>query len=159
MATTVPWLTVDQHVELARVAMRVGQLEWNLLCAIADILHQSPEEAEAVLEGLQNDKLIKEARKQLVEVFPEEVSKIDRLFGEIYAVRKQRHEMLHWIWGNPHEEGLSIYFKGTPGKEEEIKYARAEDIAKVADDAQRLTKAVLIWRQAIFDKLNRSKKA
>jgi hypothetical protein len=159
LAKTVPWLTADQHIELARLAMRVAQLEWNLLSTIADILHQSPEDAEATVEGLQNDKLIKEARKQLVAVFPEEISQIDRLFANIYTVRKQRHEMLHWIWGKAHEEGLSVYFKGTPHKNEEIKYARAEDIALAADEAENLIKAVLIWREAIFNKINRPKQA
>src|SRR5215510_744663 len=104
--TLVPWLDEQQHVALARVAVRVTQLEWNLLVLVAEVLRTDPKKAEATVEGLQNDKLIREARKQLAETFPkkEDVSNIDRMFGKIWAVREKRHEFMHSIWGYPLED-------------------------------------------------------
>jgi hypothetical protein len=167
MVEKLPYLSIEHHLALAKVALRVGQLEWHLEALLHVMLLDTPKLAGVLLDS-QGERIVVLCQNALLDGYPDQVDYINELFVEIRAVRSQRHEYVHWIWGQGPDETRATYTKGRFWSEKEpkqphnpnakkqhetTKFATADEIDSFSHRALECTKAIMYWSDRHFEDL------
>jgi hypothetical protein len=150
MPYKLPFISDEHHYAITNVALRVGQLDWQLEHLISTALPTHRKMAEFLLTNLGADRLIGAARAVLLDVYPDDEAEISGLFDEIKAVRSERNELLHWVWGSTEEPTIAIHTSVRPFRQQQEKMKTAQQIQDIADRAMRTIEALVGWQNKLL---------
>ena len=146
MPTKLPHITDDHHFAIANVATRSSQLEIHIEKTIEVGLNNQPKIAEYLLKSLNTDRVTGLLKAMLLDAAPEEEQQIDNLIKTIAGIRTERNEILHWSWIPGLKPGESISATSRPFRKFRYVERSAEQVQKIADEAQTVIRALLQWQ-------------
>jgi hypothetical protein len=133
MADKLPFLSDEFHFAIASVAARSAQMEHHIELAIAQLLQGKDNTARFVLKNLGQDRIVKFYQALLLDEFPEDKEAIDALISLVEDLRRERNEILHWLWGKTDDASTAVNATLRPFRDEKRKYRTAADIGLIAD--------------------------
>jgi hypothetical protein len=149
MVDKLPFLPDEHHYAIAAVATRSAQLDHSIEVTLYLALLKSPRTAEFLLKNLSQDRIVDLLSAVLTDAVPKSATAIDALIAEIKNVRKERNEILHWLWGK--SEGdlqTAVHTTFRPFREERTTSKTAADIQSVADRALEAVKQLIDWKSS-----------
>jgi len=99
MMDKLPFLSDDHHFAITQVAARSAQLDHMIELTAGELLIQTPHTAAVIVRNLTHDRLINVIEALLLDFFPKEADEHTRLIAQITRVRKERNNLMHWLWG------------------------------------------------------------
>jgi hypothetical protein len=152
MPDRLPFLSDELHFAITKMALRVGQMDWHVESLISSALSNQPTTAAFTLKTLSADGLIGAARAILLDGWPADETRINELFDEVEAVRGERTDLLHWMWGSTAEPDAAIHASPRSIRQEEKK--TAAEIVTIAGRAMKTIEKMLWWQNEIYARLH-----
>jgi hypothetical protein len=149
MPTKLSFLTDDHHFAIANVAVRSGQMETHLEYFVGALLRWHQNTAEFLLKNLGNDRIVELLRALLRDEPLIDKDEAERIVSEIKRLRKERNEVLHWIWGKSLDEDVAVHLSYRPFRDQQLKTKTASEVQKIADDMLEVGKVLIRWQEQI----------
>ena len=132
MRDKLPFLPDDHHYAIAHVATRAAQLDHTIEYCIDIQFSPRGETSKFLIKNMDTNRLVSLLHVVLLENFPEKTGTINAMMGDIITARKERNEILHWLWGKGEDDTLARHGSMRPHREETSKTKTAEQIYEVA---------------------------
>jgi hypothetical protein len=132
MPDKLPFLPDDHHYAIAHVATRAAQLDHALEYSIDTQLFPRRETGKFLVRNLDTNRLVSLLHAVLLENFPEKSDLINAMMKDIVTARKERNEILHWLWGKGDDDTEARHGSMRPHREEMSKTKTARQIYDVA---------------------------
>jgi hypothetical protein len=133
MITKLPFLPDAHHYAIAHVATRAAQLDHMIEAAIQALLFDKPETAKYLLYNLGDSRQIGLLKSLLLDRLELDLTQATALIAAITKARKERHEVIHWLWGKADDPEMARNVTLRPFREEQIKTRSAQDIQDIAE--------------------------
>ena len=146
----------DVHSAIASVAASAALMDRHLDTAIAHLLLGKEATARFLLKTLAHDQLPGLYQALLFDEFPESERQIADLIGLIEELRKEREDMLDWLWSETEAEATSSDVAMGSFRASRTKYQTLEAISVVAAGLTRATEFMTGWMQRVDMKHGRS---
>ena len=132
MSNKLPFLPDDHHYAIANVACRAAQLDHHIELTVFCLMGQHT--GSFVLKQLGHDRQVGLIRALTLDLFPEHADELCEILDEIIVLRKERNEIMHWLWGEADAPDVAKYSSIRPYRENpEPKIKTAQEIQKIAD--------------------------
>jgi hypothetical protein len=155
MVTKLPFLPDEHHYAIANVAVRLGQLDYHVEHIIYVAFFFQRATAKFILKNLGADRLAGLSKSIMLDTFPDEKVRTNKIFEEIARVRSARNDIMHSVWGKSEKPDTAVYIDARPFREGRLKSMTAEEIQKIADDAMELTHALIELENSLHAQLPR----
>jgi hypothetical protein len=132
MPDKLPFLPDDHHYAIAHVATRAAQLDHAIEYSIDTQLFPRRETGKFLVRNIDTNRLVNLLQAILLENFPEKSGLINAMMKDIVNARKERNEILHWLWGNGDDDTEARHGSMRPHREEMSKTKTARQIYDVA---------------------------
>jgi len=132
MPDKLPFLPDDHHYAIAHVATRAAQLDHALEYSIDTQLFPRRETGKFLVRNLDTNRLVSLLHAVLLENFREKSNLINAMMKDIVSARKERNEILHWLWGKGDDDTEARHGSMRPHREEMSKTKTARQIYDVA---------------------------
>lgn len=156
MADKLPFLSDEFHFAIASVAARSAQMEHHIELAIAQLLQGKDNTARFILKNLGQDRIVKFYQALLLDEFPEDKEAIDALISLVEDLRRERNEILHWLWGKTDDETTAVNATLRPFRDEKRKYRTAADIGLIAGGMLSSVRYMTRWMELYSQKRTKS---
>ena len=154
MTLKLPFLSDDHHFAITSMAVRVGLMDWQIESLVATALTKQPTTAAFVLKNLASDRIVGLARAVLLDSAAVDSAAVPPLFAEIEAIRAERNELIHWIWGESPEGKAAIQVDARPFRMTQKKSRTDAEISAVADRAMKVIQTLGAWQRDILNQLH-----
>jgi len=146
MTDKLTYLSDNHQFAIAAITTKVSYLEHMIELTIAIALHGRQRTAKLALRRMgQGDGLIDLLKAALGDRAPSEGDNIAALGAFIKDVRTRRNEILHWMWGTTDAPKIATQGTKRPFRESKSAERTADDIYKIARDADRAAKKLDEW--------------
>ena len=146
MIEKLPFLPDEHHYAIAAVAARTAQLDSIIALAIASGFQRRKGTAEFILRNLGASRFVDLLSAMLLDAAPKQSDEINTLIKEITRIRRERNDLMHWLWGKSDADpSIPIQADIRPFREAIPKSRTAEEIQKLAEDALSAVKDVSVW--------------
>jgi hypothetical protein len=154
MRGKLPFLPDEHHYAIAHVATRAAQLDHAIEFSVMVQMMPHRETAQFLIKGLDINRLIGLLHTLLRENFPDECAITDGMMKDVGDARRERNEILHWLWGKGDDETTAKHGSMRPYRPDVTKTKTAEQIYSVADTMLLATMALHKLDQRRLDQLN-----
>jgi hypothetical protein len=134
MIDKLPYLSDDHHYALAAVATRSSQLEHMIELGVSGAMIGRSKLAEYILKNLGADRIVGALEAALLDRLPQNKTEVEDLMRRIRAVRAERNDMLHWIYGIADDPTVAKLATIRPFREKREKHLTADQFMAVADE-------------------------
>jgi hypothetical protein len=138
MPDKLPFLPDEHHYAIAHVASRAAQLDHQIEFSVFMQLHPRHETSEYLLKNLDTNRLVNLLHALLRDNFKDRPALIDAMMKDIADARRERNEILHWLWGKGEDDTIARHGTYRPYRSEASKTKTAQqiyDVAKLMLDA------------------------
>jgi hypothetical protein len=132
MPDKLPFLPDDHHYAIAHVATRAAQLDHAIEYSINIQLFPRREAAKFLVRNIDTNCLVSLLHTILLENFVEKADLINAMMKDVVNARKERNEILHWLWGKGDDDTEARHGSMRPHREEMSKTKTARQIYDVA---------------------------
>jgi hypothetical protein len=133
MPSLLPDLPDAHRDALASVTLRSAELDHLLELAINSALVDSQRTAKFLLANVSGERIVNLLRALLVDRFPEEEAAIEAMIARVGECRRERNELIHWIW-KANDDPVEIrLLQMRPHREHRSKSRTADEIMSIAD--------------------------
>lgn len=132
MRDKLPFLPDDHHYAIAHVATRAAQLDHAIEYSIDTQLFPRRETGKFLVRNIDTNRLVSLLHAILLENFPEKADMVNAMMKDIVNARKERNEILHWLWGKGDDDTEARHGSMRPHREEMSKTKTARQIYDVA---------------------------
>jgi hypothetical protein len=139
MVDKLPFLSDDHHYAIAAVAARAAQLDAMIEASISILLNSVPKTSKFILKNMNGDKYVGLLEQMILDLSSERGAITAKAFERIKAVRGERNEVLHWLWGKSDDPTIGKYVSQRPHRERQERTKTAKEIQAIADEMLRLT--------------------
>src|SRR6185436_17596209 len=133
MPNKLPFLPDEHQYAIAHVATRAAQLDHTIEISVDVLMGAHRRAAEHIIKNSDTNRLVGLLDALLRDKYPDRLSEIDSVMENLKTARKERNEVLHWIWSkseNEEEAHLSLL---RIHREQDAKTKTAEDLYALAD--------------------------
>jgi hypothetical protein len=157
MATKLPYLSNEHQLAISNVSVHSAYLDGMIEVAISALMGERPTVAEFILKNMNGDRYVTLAKLLLQDEFRLEnkTDEIDTLFAKIAALRSQRNEVIHWIWGPSGEDGTAKHASMRPYRPQQVKTKTAAEIATISDGLWSCGLAISDYLRQLLERENR----
>jgi hypothetical protein len=128
-----PYIHDEHLMAIGHVAIGAATLDHMIEFAIFDLMHPHHNSAEKILRGWNQDKQVGFVHTMLTDKYPSHVGDIDRFIVDLKDARKQRNDVIHYVWGHVDEKGAAKLGTYRPFRQVVEKSMTAAEIDAVAD--------------------------
>lgn len=146
----------DVRSAIASVAASSALMDRHLDSAIAHLLLGKEATARFLLKTLAHDQLPRLYQALLFDEFPESERQITDLIDLIEELRKEREDMLDWLWSETEAETTSSDVAMGSFRASHTKYQTVEAISVVAAGLTRVVAFMTGWMERVDMKQSRS---
>ena len=139
MISCLPFLTNEHCYAITNVVARAAQLDATIKLTLNKLLGSSTA-AHYLLKNLNGDKYIDLLRAMLDE---RGVTEATRLTGDIKSARKDRNDLVHWLWGKSDDPTRMKIGSIRPHRETQQKDMTASEVQSIADRLYAHTRTLL----------------
>ncbi|OAI45472.1 hypothetical protein AYO42_00085 [Rhizomicrobium sp. SCGC AG-212-E05] len=140
MVDKLPFLPDDHHYAIAAVATRSGQLESAIESCIAVFFPSSPRVGAFILKNMNGDRYMDLLKELLTDLSAEsDRALVVHAFQRIKALRTERNEILHWLYGESGDPTLAKYVSMRPHRDFQERTKTAAQIQAVAEEMLDMT--------------------
>jgi hypothetical protein len=136
-------LSNDIRSAIANVVANSAQLDRHLDTAVAHLLLGKEATARFLLKSLGYDQVLGLYEALLLDEFPESERQIADMISLIEELRKEREELLDWLWKKTEAEGVGNDVSIRP----QAKYQTAESISIIAAGMRRAVSFMTGWME------------
>jgi hypothetical protein len=124
----------DEHLKaIAHVSIRSAQLDQLIEICAASLLLPSLALAELILKDARTDKLIQIIQSSLYDRHPSFKAEADKLIREITQARRDRNDVIHFVWGKADKNGTIKTGSVRAFKPDKERSFTAAQVGEVAD--------------------------
>lgn len=98
MVDPLPRLSIPHHIAIAKLTLKVSQIEWQMDAIVASVLFRHPQFANAVIAPSQGHRVLELMDSILRDQYHADEEEITALVKEIRSIRSVRNEIVHWLW-------------------------------------------------------------
>jgi hypothetical protein len=157
MPARLPALPDEHRNALAEVALRSSQLDHMVEWAVSGALFDTARTSRYVLANVSGERIENLLRALLTDRFPDEEANINVMVNRIREYRRERNELLHWLWDETEDQGEMRLLEIRPHRDERTKPKTAAEIMKLADAMGEVSDDLARWAsraaQAILESL------
>jgi hypothetical protein len=148
MPEKLAFLSDDHHYAIAAVATRAAQLDAHIEMAIARVLEGKGfrNSAEHILKNMNGDRYVGLLRNMFIDCLPDRQQQIEDAFAQIAALRTERNEILHWLYGKSDDAALAISAHVRPYRERKERSKTAKQIQETANSLLELAVLISEWQ-------------
>lgn len=141
----ITYLSDAHQFAIAAVATRSSALEHFLEMAVAAAMNGQQKSAEYILKNLGADRIIGLYECLLKDSFPSWEPEIGQLITRIKEVRRERNDVLHWLWGKTENADIAKHGTRRPYRLPQDKTKTAVEIHAIADEMLNLSTELAEW--------------
>jgi hypothetical protein len=132
MPDKLPFLPDEHHYAIAHVASRAAQLDHQIEFSVFTQFYPRHETSKYLLKNLDSNRLVNLLHALLRDNFKDRSTLIDAMMKDIAEARRERNEILHWLWGKGEDDTIARHGTSRPYRSEESKTKTAQQIYDVA---------------------------
>lgn len=147
MIDKLPFLSDEHHYAIAAVATRAAQLDAHIEMSIWSILTfaKLSGTSKYVLKNMNGDRYVGLLRELLLDELPNLSEQINSGFDQISALRTERNEILHWLYGKADDPAIAKSSSVRPHRPIKEKFRTALEMQKVAEDFLEYAILIVGW--------------
>jgi hypothetical protein len=144
MATKLPFLSDEHHFAIANVAAEAAKLD-HAIDRLVYLTIEPDLVSQFLVKTVPADRLVEILRLALLAELPSYATHINALFVRIKSVRKERNEVLHWLYEATDSPTIVRFTDKRAGREQNPKDYTASGIQKIAANIADSFNELLEW--------------